>query len=44
MVPRGKFYGEHSNAVLVSVNGGIVNYEIFRTKKTRKVRSGSFTP
>jgi alkaline phosphatase D len=39
-----KFYSKHSNAMLIEVDQEEVSYEIFRTKKTRKVRSGSFTP
>ena len=34
----------HSNAMVISVDSGVVSYEIFRTKKSRRVRSGSFTP
>ena len=39
-----KFYDAHSNAMLVSVDGRQIGYEIFRTKKTkRRERWGSFT-
>lgn len=31
-----EFYAEHSNAMLVRVNGRRVSYEIFRTKKDRR--------
>jgi len=39
-----KFYNDHSNAMIVGVDQGTISYEIFRTKKTKKVRSGEFTP
>jgi phosphodiesterase/alkaline phosphatase D-like protein len=38
------FYNKHSNAMLISVNGNNINYEIFRTRKLdRKETDGSFT-
>ena len=39
-----KFYNAHSNAMLIRVDGGKVSYEIFRTKKTRKEKTGTFKP
>ena len=39
-----KFFSDHSNAMLIDVNQGTVSYKIFRTKKSRIVKSGSFTP
>ncbi|MEA3275271.1 MAG: alkaline phosphatase D family protein, partial [Pseudomonadota bacterium] len=34
-----KFYNDHSNAMLVTVDGNKVDYEIFRTRKLRRKES-----
>jgi phosphodiesterase/alkaline phosphatase D-like protein len=39
-----KFYSNHSNAMMIGVNQNELSYQIFRTKKSKIVRSGSFTP
>lgn len=39
-----KFFSDNSNAMLIDVQQGAVGYEIFRTKKSRIVRHGTFTP
>ena len=39
-----KFFNDNSNAMLVDVQQGAVSYEIFRTKRSRIVRNGAFTP
>ena len=46
VITRGEFYGEHSNAMLISVNNSVdenqIEWRLFRTKKHRFVRSGRF--
>jgi hypothetical protein len=39
-----KFFSDHSNAMLIEVDQEKVAYKIFRTKKSRIVKSGSFVP
>ena len=43
MINRKKFYGEHSNAMLISVDGDQIEWRLFRTKRHRFVRRGRFT-
>lgn len=42
IISRSEFYNAHSNAMLISVKGGQVGWEIFRTKKSRVEKHGSF--
>jgi phosphodiesterase/alkaline phosphatase D-like protein len=42
VIKRSEFYSDHSNAMVVAVDEGEVKWEIFRTKRSRKVKSGSF--
>jgi len=39
-----KFFSGNSNAMLIDVDQGVVSYKIFRTKRSRIVKSGAFTP
>ena len=41
-VRKAEYYTGHSNAMLVSVNGKEISWEIFRTKKTAKGKAGKF--
>ena len=43
MIHRDKFYGEHSNAMLISVDGEQIEWRIFRTKRHSFVRRGRIT-
>ena len=42
-ITRNTFYGEHSNAMLIRVDGDQIEWRLFRTKKHRFVKTGSFT-
>ena len=42
-IHRNKFYGEHSNAMLIKVEESQIEWRLFRTKRHRFVRSGRFT-
>ncbi len=39
---KSEFYNAHSNAMLITVGGGRVDWEVFRTKKSRVDLRGSF--
>lgn len=42
-IAKKEFYCDHSNAMLIEVDKASVGWEIFRTKKSKKGTSGSFT-
>ncbi len=42
-IQKREFYNDHSNAMLISVDGGQIDWEIFRTKRSARGRSGRFT-